>query len=47
MTIVGAGCNVYGEARKDIPWAELEVGPKKVLDWVSSLDNGMTGACTK
>lgn len=47
MTIVGAGCSVYAEARKDLPWMELEQSPKAVVDWFSSLEAGMAGACLK
>lgn len=46
--IVGAGCRTYAEARLDRPSdAVMRLAPASLVNWLDSLDAGMTTACTK
>lgn len=45
-TVIGAGCRIYAEARRDMPVEAISMTSVEVAGWIDSLDFAMTKACT-
>ena len=44
-TLIGAGCQTYGEARKGMPVEAIATAEPALALWIDSLDFAMTKAC--